>query len=225
MVTGGSDVAGNRSDNLGGILLCGGQSRRMGRPKALLPFGDECLLQRIARILAETVGPLVVVAAEGQKLPDLPDRVSITHDRRPDRGPLEGLAAGWAALPDKCDVAYVTSCDVPLLRADFVLRVLELAEGHDIAVPQVEERYHPLAAAYRRSVVGHVRSLLAEDRLRPFFLFERVDTRILTAEELVTADPELESLENLNRPEDYLRAARRAGITLPADILYDLGIA
>ena len=52
--------------SIGGIVLCGGESRRMGRPKAWLPFGDELMLQRVVRILGEVVNPIVVVAAPGQ---------------------------------------------------------------------------------------------------------------------------------------------------------------
>ena len=57
---------------VGGIILCGGQSKRMGRPKAWLPFGDELMLPRVARLLREAVEPVVVVAAPGQDLEHIP---------------------------------------------------------------------------------------------------------------------------------------------------------
>src|SRR6476620_11737545 len=99
----------------GGIVLCGGLSTRMGSSKALLPFGSETMLQRVVRLLGTVVSPLVVVAAPEQALPDLPAAVTITRDENPGRGPLEGLRAGLKALPTGIDIAYVTSCDVPLL--------------------------------------------------------------------------------------------------------------
>ena len=55
--------------NIGGVILCGGESRRMGRPKAWLPFGPETLLQRVVRLIGEVVNPLVVVAAPDQDVP------------------------------------------------------------------------------------------------------------------------------------------------------------
>ena len=111
----------------GGIVLCGGKSTRMGVPKATLPFGAETMLQRVVRLLATVVSPIVVVAAEGQALPALPDEVTVTRDEREARGPLEGLRAGLKALPESVAAAYVTSCDVPLLVPAFVERMIELS--------------------------------------------------------------------------------------------------
>ena len=61
-------------DQIAGIILCGGRSTRMGTSKALLPFGGETMLQRIVRLLGTVASPLVVVAAAGQPLPNLPPR-------------------------------------------------------------------------------------------------------------------------------------------------------
>src|SRR5262245_66061476 len=99
---------------VGGIVLCGGKSSRMGRPKAWLPFGDEVMLQRVVRIVREVVEPVVVVAAPGQDVP-LPPEVEIVRDEVEGRGPLAGLAAGLTALEGKVDAAYLSSCDVPFL--------------------------------------------------------------------------------------------------------------
>src|SRR5262245_36754359 len=99
----------------GGIVLCGGRSTRMGSPKALLPFGSETMLQRVVRGLGTVVSPIVVVAAEGQELPELPTSIVIARDENEDRGPLEALRAGLKGLPEGAEAAYVTSCDVPLL--------------------------------------------------------------------------------------------------------------
>ena len=82
-----------------GIVLCGGRSSRMGRPKAWLPFGNEFMLARVVRVLREAVDPVVVVAAPDQDVPPLPPAVRIIRDEIEGKGPLGGLAAGLAALP------------------------------------------------------------------------------------------------------------------------------
>lgn len=188
-----------------GIVLAGGKSMRMGTSKALLPFGTETMLQRVVRVLGEIVTRIVVVAAAGQELPPLPDGVIVTRDEREGRGPLEGLRAGLKALPAGIDAAYVTSCDVPLLVPGFVRQMFDLAHGHDIAVMEIDGFTHPLSAVYRPSVLPAVESLLAQDRLRPAFLFDAVHTRRVRGDE-ITADRELRTLRNLNTREDYERA-------------------
>ena len=192
------------------MVLCGGKSSRMGTSKALLPFGPETMLQRVVRILGGLVSPIVVVAAPDQELPLLPADVIRTQDEQPGRGPLEGLRAGLKALPTDVDAAYVTSCDVPLLEPGFVMQMLELARGSDVAVMEIDGFPHPLSAVYRRATLPHVEDLLAHDRLRPVFLYERVPTRKVRPDEMTT-DPELRTLRNLNTREDYERALRDAG--------------
>ena len=184
----------------------------MGRPKAWLPFGPELMLPRVARLLGEVVSPLVVVAAPEQDIPPLPADIAVVRDEQEGRGPLQGLAAGLEALRGRAEAAYVSSCDVPLLRPAFVRRLLELLGEHAICVPRVGGYHHPLAAVYRLGVVEVVRRLLAEDRLRPFFLFEAVPTRVVEADELRDTDPTFQTLRNLNTPEDYEAALHDAEV-------------
>ena len=181
-----------------------------------LPFGGETMLARVVRLVGEAARPVVVVTGAGQEPPELPPGVIVAADRRADRGPLEGLAAGLRALGDRAEVAYVTGCDVPLVRPEFVRRMAELHRGYEIAVPHVGGFDEPLAAVYRTSVLPRVEALLEADRLRPVFLFDEVSTRRVTAEELIGVDPDLESLANVNGPEDYRAALTQAGFEAPS---------
>ncbi|HEV3238290.1 MAG TPA: molybdenum cofactor guanylyltransferase [Gemmataceae bacterium] len=188
---------------VGGIILCGGQSKRMGRPKAWLPFGDELMLPRVVRLLSEVVQPIVVVAAPDQDIPPLPAGVRIVRDEEKGRGPLQGLLAGLTALENQAEAAYLSSCDVPFLQAAFVRRLIDLLGENSICVPQVVDYHHSLAAVYRLNVAGAVRRLLMEDRLRPFYLLQEVPTRVVEAHELTDVDPTFQTLRNLNTPEEY----------------------
>ena len=188
---------------VGGIVLCGGQSRRMRRAKAWLPFAGELMLPRVVRLLREAVEPVVVVAAAEQEVPPLPGEVAIVRDEEKNRGPLQGLAAGFAALAGQVDAAYLSSCDVPFLQPAFVRRLIDLLGDHVICVPHVGEHQHPLAAVYRVEVLDVVHRLLLEDRLRTGFLFEAVKTRVVGEEDLRDVDPTLQTLRNLNTPEEY----------------------
>jgi len=181
----------------------------MGQPKAWLPFAGELMLPRVVRLLSQAVRPIVVVAAPDQDVPPLPNQVAIVRDEEKGRGPLEGLAAGLVYLSEKVDAAYLSGCDVPFLVPAFVRRLIDLLKNHAICVPQVGGLYHSLAAVYRVDVLGSVRALLAENRLRPVFLFDKVSTRIVSEADLADVDPTLQSLRNLNTPEDYQAALQR----------------
>jgi len=99
---------------------------------------------------------------------------------------------------------------VPLLEPGFVRQMIDFTRGYDVAVVEIDGFAHPLSAVYRRTVLPYVEELLAEDRLRPVFLFELVRTRRVRPDE-ITADPGLYTLRNLNTPEDYRRALADAG--------------
>ena len=202
---------------LGGVVLCGGKSSRMGTPKAWLDFGGELLLQRVVRRVAEVAGPVVVVAAPGQDVPPLPAEVVIVRDPVSGRGPLQGIGAGLEALAGRAEVAFVSSTDVPFLHPALIRRLVALrGAAWDIVAPRAQGHYHPLATVYGIEARVEIAALLAEDRLRPFFLFERMRTLIadeallLADPELLAADPRLLSLRNVNTPEEYAEALAEA---------------
>lgn len=186
----------------------------MGLPKATLPFGPELMLQRVHRLLSSVVSPIVVVAAADQTLPELPRGVLFARDERPTRGPLEGLYAGLKVMQSRCELVYVTSCDVPLLQPAFVRQLLALSSGYDAVAPQEDQFAHPLSAVYRTNVALTIGSLLAEDKLRPLYLLQQIKTRFVPVDELRESDPQLQTLRNLNRPEDYLAALADVGFAV-----------
>ncbi len=200
--------------NVAGIVLAGGKSTRMGRDKALLPFGPELMLPRVVRILAEAVSPIVVVGTADLQLPPLSGEVLIARDERPGRGPLEGILAGLAKLAaerPEVEAAFVTSCDAPLLSPAFVRAMIDRLDDASIAVPVEGDQVHPLSAVYRVGVLPEIRALLANGQFRTALLLDRVPTVRVNAAELRSVDPALGSLLNCNRPEDYDEALRQAG--------------
>ena len=119
-------------------------SKRMGTPKAWLPFGNETMLQRVVRVVATVANPVVVVAAVGQTLPQLPDNVTILRDEQPEQGPLQGVLLGLKHLEGDADFAFLTGCDLPLLQSAYIQRMRELAIDNGLTLPKVEGRTHPL---------------------------------------------------------------------------------
>lgn len=187
-------------DRIAGMILCGGQSRRMGQPKAWLPLGDERMLQRMVRIVRGVLDPVIVVAAEGQELPELPEGIIIVRDDLPDRGPLQGLASGLARLPEACAAAFVTACDYPLLRPAFITRLCSLLGEELAVVPSVGGFDQPLAGVYRREVLPIALEQLQADRRALHGLLDALPVRKVRPAELADIDPRLDSLRNINTP-------------------------
>lgn len=209
-----------------GVVLAGGRSSRMGSAKAGLEWHGSTLLRRAAGVLRRVAdGPVVVVRAAGQDLPALPAMVEVADDPREGQGPLQGIAAGLAAVGDRADVAFVCATDLPFLHPAFVRAVLAAARGADVALPVAGGYSQPLAAAYRTALAPLAGRLVGAGRLRPAQLFDecvirRLDEAMLLADpEVAALDPDLESLLNVNTPDDYQAARDRPEPLITVELL------
>ena len=202
----------------GGLVLCGGQSQRMGQAKAWLPFGPERLVQRVVRLLDTVVDELVVVAAPGQDLPELPSTIRLIYDPLPAQGPLRGLATGLAALPESVDLVAVTATDVPFLQPDWFTELARRIGDADLIVPRDGGRPHPLAAVYRRGpTLDAAERLLAMGQFRMTGLLDFLRGRVIEAVDLAEVDRARATLRNLNHPAAYRQALIDAGFAAPGD--------
>ena len=193
----------------------------MGTPKAALEWHGSTLLHRTVGIVARAAdGPVVVVRAVGQVLPDLPPGTQVVDDPREGKGPIQGIAAGLAALAGRAETVFISSTDMPFLHPAFVRRVLRVLTDDaavDVALPVARGYPQPLAAAYRVRLAETAERLVKEDRLRPAFLFgecavARLDDDALRQDPVLGAlDPDLDSVLNVNTLADYQDARGRPG--------------
>ena len=191
--------------HVAGVVLCGGQSSRMGQSKAWLPFGTETMLQRTVRTLSQVVEPVIVVAAPCQELPELLS-CEVVFDPQEHRGPLQGLAVGLTSLRGRADAAFVSACDTPFLQADWVRFLLKQLQGFEIVVPKIEGHFHPLSAVYRTSLADTAESLLRNEKYRLMDLIEGVHTRVLYKSDFESWNGDFSSLRNLNSWAEYQAA-------------------
>ena len=210
-----SPPAQTRRSDTSAVILCGGKSSRMGRPKALLPFDGEPLIVHLVRRLSHRFSDIVIVRAPDQPLPRLP--ATVVSDEVAHQGPVGGLYYGLRAVGT--EAAFVTSCDAGFLQlpvVDYLIGQLDHEDvAYDVVVPMWQERLQPLHAVYRRSVVGPLREQLAEQRLRPVYLYDRVPTRTVSADEVRRLDPDGLSFLNLNTEADYRAALSRWSALYP----------
>lgn len=209
-------TAATPAPTFGAVLLAGGRSSRMGRPKPWLEWRGRPLLTHIVEVVASVTNhPIVVVGVAGQALPPLhPSAVRVDDpDEHEQGGPLVGLFAGLGVLAaHHTDIAFIGACDNLFLTADH-LRLLfatlldEPTLGGILPVDAPDsgestDRHfpHPLASAVRVAP-AHIaaREVLARGGRRPLFMFDRIGARWLDAASL----PDRRVLRTCNTPAEY----------------------
>jgi molybdopterin-guanine dinucleotide biosynthesis protein A len=181
------------------VVLTGGKSSRMGRPKALLPFDGEPLIVHVVRALKKMFAETVVVAAPDQELPEL--SAILARDEVAYRGPVSGIYHGLKAATT--DVCFVASCDAPFLNLQLIAHLLTQISDYEVVVPYWQERFQPLHAVYRTSVAPLLKDQLERGELRPIFLYDKVRTRKIHEAEIRRLDPAGLSFLNMNSPAEY----------------------
>jgi molybdopterin-guanine dinucleotide biosynthesis protein A len=127
------------------VLLAGGESRRMGRDKAAVVFGNEPLWRRQLRVLRD-LGPEKVFVSARTESSWLPDGTELLLDDPPSRGPLSGVAKALAQM--HTSHLLVLAVDMPFVtREQLQFLCSEAREGCGV-VPLIGERAEPLAAIY-----------------------------------------------------------------------------
>jgi molybdopterin-guanine dinucleotide biosynthesis protein A len=177
------------------LVLAGGESRRMGRTKAWLEVGETTLLRWVTERLAPDFSEVIVSFAEPEQVREhVPYR--IVFDRIPSAGPLAGLEAGLNAAQN--DVVFAVACDMPYVTRELAEMAVVASHGCDAAIPRIDGRPEPAAAAYRRSALGPITTALDAGRLKASDLAEQLDVTWLEG-----LDAHL--FRSLNGPDDYER--------------------
>lgn len=145
------------------LVLAGGESRRMGRPKAWLEVGGGTLLRYLIQRLAPTFSEVIVSFAEPEQLLE-PVPYRIAFDRRLGAGPLAGLESGLVAARN--DVVFAIACDMPYVTPEVAQLAVAAARGCDAAIPRHDGRAEPVCGAYARSALPPITRAIDDGRLR-----------------------------------------------------------
>jgi molybdenum cofactor guanylyltransferase len=194
------------------IILAGGRSRRMGRPKSALMFGNRTILERLTAQLAASFDDIMIMAATEQSeavpiehlLRTAPPSVRVLRDQIAYQGAAVALARGLAAATH--EVAFACSCDLPLLRAEVVRALYGMLNGYEAVIPLIDGKPQPLCAFYQRGAATVIEAELASGENRLTHITARLSAHRPGNQELRRIDPELRSFINVNTPEDYHKA-------------------
>lgn len=182
----------------------------MGTDKAFLPVAGVPMIEWIAAALRVACADVIVVTKHEAGTADAYARlgVRVIDDGVREQAPLIGLRAGLAAV--ETPWAFVASCDLPFLSPHAVRLLADLAPGYDAAAPYIDGRWHPLHAVYAVAALAAVERVIAGGERRMTAALAALRVRAVTAAELQAADPALETLRNVNTPEEYAAAAGMA---------------
>lgn len=177
------------------LVLAGGDSRRMGRPKAWLEVGDTYLLRYVADRLAPAFSEVMVSFAEPEQLQE-PVPYRVVFDRRTSAGPLAGLEAGLAAARN--EVIFAVACDMPYVTQELAQLAVVAARRCDAAIPRIDGRPEPVCGAYRRSALPFITGAVNTGRLKAGDLSAELDVTWLE-------DVDARLFRSLNTQEDLDR--------------------
>ncbi len=181
-----------------GVVLAGGQSRRMGTDKALLPVGGRSIIQRIVEVLHGVFPHLLVVTNTPADYAFL--GIRMVADLLPGYGALGGLHAALFHAPTP--LAFVVACDMPFLNPEVIRLLISEAKGWDVVVPRLGGHLEPLHAVYSRRCLKPLESLLEQGGRKLIDLYPRVRVREVKEEDVRSVDPQLLSFLNINTVEE-----------------------
>lgn len=178
------------------IILAGGESKRMGRDKAALPFNGETLLQRVIASVQPLFAQTLVSVREFRTDVALPQ----ICDTQADGGPLVGLISALEAATTPW--AFVVACDMPFVAPALISHLATLRADHQAVIPKAHEYAQPLAAFYARSCLPVLRQSMAVGNKSLIGALKSLDVRYVGADELLQFDPQLRSFFDLDTPQD-----------------------
>ena len=193
-------------DSISGIVLAGGQSRRLGRDKAVEPVQGQPLIRRVLeRVRQVSCESIVVVADQGRgdALP-LDKETRIALDIYPGGGSLGGIFSGLSAAQQGWGL--VVACDMPFLNLDLLRYLASLREGVDAVVPVLEGRPEPTHSLYSKACLPHIEARLKVNDLKISGFFDDVRVRYVPEEDIARYDPDYLSFFNINSPADLEKA-------------------
>lgn len=190
---------------LSAIVLAGGQSRRLGRDKALLPWQGRTLIEHIVAQLTELSDDVLVITGTERRYQELLD-VPIFADEIKNIGPMGGLYTGLTHA--RSEYSLIVACDMPLLtRAIIDLLRSELDSSVRAVVPEVQGHRVPTLAIYHKECLAVIERLLIQGITALQALLDSAPTKVIPETQLRIIDPELRAFTNLNTLEDWEKLA------------------
>ena len=194
------------------IILCGGQSRRMGKDKGSLIIQDKPMIKHILSTLNHQINEVIIVLNDKSRIDkysefidptDYTYTIRFVEDKIKNKGPLPGIMTGLSYISS--DYALVLPCDSPYVSRDYInIMFGEISENSQAIVPYHDDENkiktsEPLHSIYDKNIIPEIEKLIGKDTLHIKGLIEKIETKFVLIDNKKILKKEF---RNLNRPED-----------------------
>ena len=193
-----------RFTDVAGVILAGGESRRMGRNKALLEVNGERMIETAYRCMAELFDEVLLVTNTPESYDFIPCRK--IADIHQGKGPLGGIHA--ALTNSAAERAFVTACDMPGLNPQLIRELCSIKDGGDVVIPETPGGLEPLHTVYAKSCLPKMEKMLQAGERRILSFFDLAQVRLVPRGRIAALDPDFASFRNINTQEDYRLLAK-----------------
>lgn len=185
-----------------GIILAGGKSSRMGTNKALLTLNNKKVIEHIIEEMKQITDDIIIIANE----PELYQKynIPIFEDRYMHSGPLAGLETALFHMAG--DIAVVTPCDTPFVHHSVYNKLLHQMHTQDAIVPKYENRLHPLAGVYKKTVHSFIEQKIKNNELRMTSFYDDINVHIQEDFDEIDQSVLRKHFFNMNTVEDFNKA-------------------
>jgi molybdopterin-guanine dinucleotide biosynthesis protein A len=190
-----------------GVILAGGRSSRFnGINKAFMDLHGRPVVEPVAALLGQMFSRVLIITHD--PLAYLPWDAGLVTDLFSARSSLTGIHAGLFYSPTP--YIFAVACDTPFIRRAVVELILsELEPGVDAVMPRTPAGLEPLCAAYASQSLAVVENHLRREKFKIRRVFENLRVKVIPAEKVMEADPELDTFFNINTPADLETARYR----------------
>ena len=194
------------------IILCGGQSRRMGRDKGSMIIQDKPMIKHILSTLNHQIDEVIIVLNDQTRIDNYnsfinPDEytypITFVEDKIKNKGPMPGIMTGLSQISS--DYALILPCDSPYVSTNYITTIFtEIDDNYQAIVPYHDNENklktsEPLHSIYNRNIIPEIEKLVNDDILHIKGLIEKIDTKFVFID---NKKIEKKEFRNLNRPED-----------------------
>lgn len=180
-----------------GIILAGGQSKRLGVDKAELIVGGRSILERTVLIIKQIFAEVIVVSNVRRDI--VGEDVIQVKDIAGAKGALGGIYTGLAHA--SYDRSFITACDMPYIMPQMVELIAQRPQK-DVVVPRVNGNFEPLFAVYSNQCIPIIEQMISCNILKISDLFKKCSVEYVDEESLRKLDKNLKSFININSLRD-----------------------